>query len=50
MFRDFGGNMRFRGKAATVKCFEVGRGCRGGLPALGGEGGGGGVFFLKGSS
>lgn len=36
--------MRFRGKAATVKCFEVGRGCRGGLPALGGEGGGGGLL------
>ncbi|KAL4421589.1 hypothetical protein ABPG75_010880 [Micractinium tetrahymenae] len=23
VFRDFGGNIRFRGKAATVKCFEA---------------------------
>lgn len=27
VFRDFGGNLRFRGQAATVKCFEVWPAC-----------------------
>lgn len=28
LFKDFGGHLRFRGKAATVKCFEVRHDCK----------------------
>lgn len=35
LFRDYGGHLRFRGRAATVKCFEVGAQGQGGWVGLG---------------